>query len=813
MGDSEGSSLTLRLIRQVLLGGTTFLLGAWALAIALARPPSAPLLLGLTLLAGAALEALGAVTQASRAARRAMLLGAVVSAAAGILLATWGNLIFRVMAALLGMGWVIDGGGKLIAMAREPSEDAAVRKSGRIGLAVDGAVNLVIGLSIAVQWPVAGAWAVYLAVALRLLGGGWSILLGRSRQASLWKAAAPAQDADAHPDAHLGLEPHAALGRIRAETESAEAARWWTDTAWILTFLLTFFAIHIGRLDVEWDLVGFFSPGVAVAGDAFVALLIGYALIMPQWLAWRAMTRPVERWAWRRRLRREQAAESLLQRITSRWLNHRMRLTIRVQAAARSPLEAVRRGLCMGLPATAVLIGIVPLLGVSWYFNTESWATGAWERWAEHRVDDWREQMATAVRQTAADTPAERLFELTPPGVAGAGDFAFLVVGDPGEGDASQLVLKDRILDLGRDPAVKFLVVSSDVIYPQGAMKDYEAKFYLPFKGFDKPIYAIPGNHDWYDALEAFSANFFEPAAARASLLARREADHGLTSTTDRRIDAMLAEAEQLRRHYGVRSGAQHAPYFEVQTDRFALIAVDTGILKTVDAQQLRWLEQALQRAEGKFKFLLLGHPFYAGGAYAVEPGSSFAALHELLRRHDVELVMAGDTHDLEVYREPTPPRDGEPAGATLHMVNGGGGAYLSIGTALGWPAMPPVADCAFYPTREQIISKLDAQTPRWKWPLWWWASRLKAWPSTPETLAPAFASNTAPFFQSFVEVRVQPSSGVVRIRPQGVSGPLKWRDMQTLGQIIPDGQGPDDPVEFVLAMENPSPKTDKAGP
>ena len=76
-------------------------------------------------------------------------------------------------------------------------------------------------------------------------------------------------------------------------------------------------------------------------------------------------------------------------------------------------------------------------------------------------------------------------------------------------------------------PDVKFLVVSSDVIYPAGAMKDYEPKFYLPFKGFEKPIYAMPGNHDWYDALEAFAANFLEPEAARAAMTrASVEADH-----------------------------------------------------------------------------------------------------------------------------------------------------------------------------------------------------------------------------------------------------------------------------------------------
>ena len=61
---------------------------------------------------------------------------------------------------------------------------------------------------------------------------------------------------------------------------------------------------------------------------------------------------------------------------------------------------------------------------------------------------------------------------------------------------------------------MRFVVISSDVVYPNGSMTDYEAKFWLPFKGVTKPVYAIPGNHDWYDALEAFAATFLEADAA-----------------------------------------------------------------------------------------------------------------------------------------------------------------------------------------------------------------------------------------------------------------------------------------------------------
>src|SRR5262245_25305915 len=122
------------------------------------------------------------------------------------------------------------------------------------------------------------------------------------------------------------------------------------------------------------------------------------------------------------------------------------------------------------------------------------------------------------------------LFRISPKGMDGRQDFSFLVIGDPGEGDPSQYSLTSRYIKLGLQDEVKFLVISSDVIYPGGAIEDYEANFYLPFQGFAKPIYAIPGNHHWYDALEGFNANFLEPKAARIAIAARVGADLGLTS-------------------------------------------------------------------------------------------------------------------------------------------------------------------------------------------------------------------------------------------------------------------------------------------
>jgi hypothetical protein len=667
---------------------------------------------------------------------------------------------------------------------------------------MDGLINGALGVAIAVQWPLSGAWALGFYVGVRLLSTGWALLLGRTGES------ANGDDAlRRHPDTGLGLPPHAEFAKLRAELAAADQAHSGTDRYWRGAFLVTFFAIHFGRMDAEWNLVGFLSPGVAVLGDICFALILTYGLVIPVLLGWRSLTRPLERRAWARLLARIDAGRGpgLPLRLVRPWLVRRLRFSLRMSAARRSPTAAIGRGLQLGLPVIAVLIATNPIWGFSWFFNTENWATGVWEMWAEQRTDTWREEMVRAVGRDQPDVPPAERFAVHPDGVADADDFSFLVIGDPGEGDPSQHILRDQFLLLGQRPDVRFLVVSSDVIYPSGSMKDYEGKFYLPFKGFTRPIYAIPGNHDWYDALEAFTANFLEPGAARSALRARREADHGLTTTTEARIEGLIAEAGRLRREYGVTTGLQRGPFFEVQARRFALLAVDTGILRGIDPEQKQWLRAALGRARGKFVMVVPGHPFYAGGHDQGTNEPAFAELHELLREANVDVVMAGDTHSLEHYEEEYT-LSGQ-ARRMAHFVNGGGGAYLSIGTSLAWPAKPATARWAYYPRTEAMIDKLGRETPTWKQPLWWWVKRLGAWPSSPEAVASAFDFNHAPFFQSFAEVRVEGSANRVRLLFHGANGRLRWRDFQTSPDSRPAGTTEDDFVEFAWPLRPVEPR------
>jgi len=95
---------------------------------------------------------------------------------------------------------------------------------------------------------------------------------------------------------------------------------------------------------------------------------------------------------------------------------------------------------------------------------------------------------------------------------------------------------------------------------------------------------------------------------------------------------------------------------------------------------------------------------------------------------------------------------------------------------------------------------KLDAETPFWKWPAWAWTKRFGNWPVSSETLSGIFDFNQAPFFQSFMEIRVQRSKCRVVFALHGVSGPIRWRDLHSSVEPV-SAAGPDDPVEFVVNM------------
>ena len=272
---------------------------------------------------------------------------------------------------------------------------------------------------------------------------------------------------------------------------------------------------------LDGSLLGDVAPAVAVAGDMFIATLITLLMINPLYLAWRWPTRWIERPLWRWYVAQDACIPRWLPTLAAWWLRHRLRFAVRMRAARHSLGAALGQALQHGLPLAAVIAATVPVWGMSWYFDTENWAAGMWNSWAESRTDTWR---AAMVRAVLADDQIRKRASC----LSSCGRRASTIrvtsrsssLATPGEGDASQHILRDQLLSVANHPDVRFVVISSDVVYPVGSMNDYEAKFWLPFKGVTKAVYAIPGNHDWYDALEAFAATFLD-ARSRPSRDAR----------------------------------------------------------------------------------------------------------------------------------------------------------------------------------------------------------------------------------------------------------------------------------------------------
>src|SRR5262249_37324041 len=265
-----------------------------------------------------------------------------------------------------------------------------------IWLLIDGVVNVLLGLAIALQWPIRGVLSISLYVGLRYVSVGWSLLMGAPRV----PPATAAEEAGLHPDRRLGLPPHPYVGKLRAELTAEVAIRNRSDRGWRWLFLVTFFAIHAARMDIDYNLVGMLSPAGAVLGDVLLSIVLAYGVVAPISVTWRALTRPVERRAWNWYLARvDRGAGSGFGRGAGAWwLVRRMRAAVRRFHARGSTTAALGWGLQTGLPAVAILMALTPLWGVSWFFNTETWVAAGWEVWAEQRTDTWRVEMVDAVR-------------------------------------------------------------------------------------------------------------------------------------------------------------------------------------------------------------------------------------------------------------------------------------------------------------------------------------------------------------------------------------------------------------------------------
>ncbi|GII92087.1 metallophosphoesterase family protein [Sinosporangium siamense] len=292
-------------------------------------------------------------------------------------------------------------------------------------------------------------------------------------------------------------------------------------------------------------------------------------------------------------------------------------------------------------------------------------------------------------------------------------DFSFLLLGDPGEGDFSQYAVVPGLLKLGE--GTSFAVVASDVVYPAGAASDYDDKFFRPYQDYPSPIYALPGNHDWYDGLGGFMRVFCDapplhPRHHRVGGLLR-----GLFWRKPEAIDEpRLAMARKRRGAQGQRA-TQPGPYWAMETPNLLIVGVDTGINGEIDAEQGQWLREVSR--DPRPKMLVTGKPIYTRNAYKPSKIEGGGTIDDIVRdpAHNYVVAIGGDIHNYQRYPVKVGDRTIE------YLVAGGSGAFTHATHTIDRISVGGVDEDDFrcYPLRGDSLSfysRLYSRRLRMRW-------------------------------------------------------------------------------------------------
>jgi Calcineurin-like phosphoesterase len=185
----------------------------------------------------------------------------------------------------------------------------------------------------------------------------------------------------------------------------------------------------------------------------------------------------------------------------------------------------------------------------------------------------------------------------------------FIVFGDSGKGDTAQYELARMMAAHHWNQFYDTALMLGDNIYPDGNPEDIPAKFERPYAELLRrgvSFHAVLGNHDVKKGREA-QMNY-------------RNFNMGG------------------RAYYSFAKGDGLAEFFALDSNRF-------------DFLQRRWLEEALQASQAKWKIALFHHPLYSS---ADRHGSDFHLRNELeplLIKYGVDAAFSGHDHVYERTR------------------------------------------------------------------------------------------------------------------------------------------------------------------
>ena len=266
--------------------------------------------------------------------------------------------------------------------------------------------------------------------------------------------------------------------------------------------------------------------------------------------------------------------------------------------------------------------------------------------------------------------------------------FSAVILGDTGEGDASQYTLLPLIRALNPD----FMIINGDVAYPAGNMDDFVAGFFEPYKNLRIPIWAVPGNHEYYS--EGRGKEFFEVFCS--TIRATSWADSALVMKPQPGSYWELAEEGVPLVILGVDSGQAG------NLDGSSFL----GLFKRdEDRIQHQWLKWRLERAEAQqTSVVLLFHiPKLVNGDS--DNGVHLDRVHEIIAgSRAIKLVIAAHIHNMQWYKPDEFAKYLEaltgnvPLKRPDYVVSGSGGATVGSTRFKGKYAADPL-----YPTPEEF--------------------------------------------------------------------------------------------------------------
>jgi hypothetical protein len=240
----------------------------------------------------------------------------------------------------------------------------------------------------------------------------------------------------------------------------------------------------------------------------------------------------------------------------------------------------------------------------------------------------------------------------------------------------------------GALPRGRLLILGGDMVYPTASREEYDNRFLYPFEEAQKQagprsaadmpdLYAVPGNHDWYDGLSAFFNLFCR----------RRVAGKGVVGI-DRR-----------GRKIAGRQTMQTRSYFALELPGgWWLWGTDSQLKGYIDQPQIDFFQFVASNwmNDNSKLILCVGMPnwAYVDEAKPDKEFSTFSYLERLAgmaerpvtdeekeagetgmrnRNHQLKLVLTGDSHHYSRFEE----RRDDGKEAIQYITCGGGGAFL----------------------------------------------------------------------------------------------------------------------------------------